>query len=121
MTVNVTFLLPALDQEMVCGPITLELLTLAPIPKFQENVAPGKAVPVYVNVEFDPIHTLDNEFENVDVGAAFILIVLVDVELQVPFATVNETVLDPVLDHETECGPKPVAEAGLAFAPKLQV
>jgi hypothetical protein len=55
-----------------------------------------------VNVELDPTHTLDTEFENVDVGATFILIVLVDVELQVPLATVNDTVLDPVLDQETE-------------------
>jgi hypothetical protein len=74
-----------------------------------------------VNVELDPTHTLDNELENVDVGATFILIVLVVVELQVPLATVNDTVLDPVLDQETECGPNPVAEAGLAFAPKFHV
>ena len=74
-----------------------------------------------MNVELDPTHTLDSEFENVDVGAEFIFIVLVDEELQVPLATVNETVLDPVVDQETECGPKPVALAGLAFAPKFHV
>ena len=93
---------------------------LAPVPKFHEYVAPGKAVPVYVNIEFDPIHTLDKELENVDVGATFTLIVLVVVELHVPFETVNETVLEPELDQETECGPKPVAVAGIAFVPKFQ-
>ena len=56
-----------------------------------------------------------------DVGATFILIELVDVELHEPLETVNETVLEPVLDQETECGPKPVAFAGLAFVPKFQV
>ena len=74
-----------------------------------------------MNVELDPTHTLDNEFENVDVGAILILIVLVVVELHEPFETVNETVLEPVLDQETECGPKPVADAGLAFVPKFHV
>jgi hypothetical protein len=57
----------------------------------------------------------------VDVGATFILIELVDVELHEPLETVNETVLEAVLDQETECGPKPVADAGLAFVPKFQV
>lgn len=45
-TVNVTFLLPALDQETEWGPFKLELIMLAPAPKFHEYVAPGKAVPV---------------------------------------------------------------------------
>jgi hypothetical protein len=35
-TVKVTFLLPAVDQEIVCGPIRVELLVLAPEPKFHE-------------------------------------------------------------------------------------
>ena len=74
-----------------------------------------------MKVELAEIHTLDAEVENVDVGAAFILIELVVEELHVPLATVNETVFEPVLDQETECGPKPVAEAGLAFAPKFHV
>jgi hypothetical protein len=54
-----------------------------------------------VNVELDAIHKLDNEVEKVDVGATFILIVFVVVELHVPFETVNETFLEPVLDQET--------------------
>jgi len=94
---------------------------LAPDPKFQEYVAPGKAVPVYVNVELAPIHKLETEVENVEVGVALTIIELFVVELHVPLETVNETVLEPKLDQETECGPKPVAEAGLAFVPKFQV
>ena len=74
-----------------------------------------------MNVELAAIHKLVAELENVDVGATFILIVLVVVELQVPLATVNDTVLEPVLDQETECGPNPVADVGLAFAPKFHV
>ena len=35
VTTNDMFLLPALDQETECGPIKLELLVLAPVPKFQ--------------------------------------------------------------------------------------
>ncbi len=94
---------------------------LAPDPKFQVYVAPGKAVPVYVNVELAPIHKLATVVENVEVGEAFTIIELFVVELHVPLETVNETVLEPELDQETECGPKPVAEAGLAFVPKFQV
>ena len=99
----------------------MELLILAPAPKFHEYVAPGSAVPVYVNVELAAIHKLVTELENVDVGAAPILIELFVVELHEPLETVNETVLEPELDQETECGPNPVAEAGLAFVPKFQV
>ena len=76
---------------------------------------------MYVNVELAAIHKLVTELENVDVGAVFILIELVVVELHEPFETVNETVLEPVLDQETECGPNPIADVGLAFAPKFHV
>ena len=55
-----------------------------------------------MKVELAAIHKLKTEVENVDVGAPFILIVLVVVELQEPLETVNETVLEPVLDQEIE-------------------
>jgi hypothetical protein len=74
-----------------------------------------------VNVELAPIHKLATEVKKVEVGVAFTIIELFVVELHVPLETVNETDLEPELDQETECGPKPVTVAGLAFAPKFHV
>jgi hypothetical protein len=56
---------------------------------------------------------------NAEVGAAFTVMVLVVVELQVPEVTVNDTVLLPAVDQLTVCGPAVAAVAGLASAPKF--
>jgi hypothetical protein len=56
-----------------------------------------------------------------DVGALLTSIVCVVVDEQAPVVRVNVTVLVPVVDHETLCGPTVEAVAGVAPAPKFQL
>ena len=73
-----------------------------------------------VIVEFALAQTGEGFTVKIAVGAELIVIVLEVVELQVPEVIINETVLLPLVDHATECGPAPAAVAGVAPAPKFQ-
>jgi hypothetical protein len=68
---------------------------------------------------FAEAQTGDGLIVNDAVGAAFTVIVLVVVELQVPDVIVSEMVLLPAEDQLTVCGPAVEAVAGLAPAPKF--
>ena len=71
-------------------------------------------------VEDEPTQTVAGDKVKVDVGALVTVIVLVVVDEQVPLVTVSVTVLVPVVDQATDCGPAVDAVAGVAPDPKFQ-
>jgi hypothetical protein len=103
-TVKVTFLLPAVDQETECGPTKLELLMLAPDPKFQVYVAPVLGAPTKLITEDCPSQTFAGNVKSYT-PAAFIVTDVVVVELQEPNETVKLIFLVPPVDHCKEYGP----------------
>jgi hypothetical protein len=72
-----------------------------------------------VIVDEEPIQSVAGDKVNVEVGALVTMIVLVVVEEQVPLLTVSVTVLVPVVDQATDCGPAVEAVAGVASNPKF--